>query len=106
MKGDGISSPRVRLAEIVASLSLATDLAGGVPLEHGLRRSLLAVWLGEDLGLSEDELSNVYYVLRRSWFGRKVRTAATRRCCAPSSALRVSLAKIALMCFSTADGET
>jgi HD-GYP domain-containing protein (c-di-GMP phosphodiesterase class II) len=62
MKGGGISGPRVRLAEVVASLSLATDLAGGVPLEHGLRRSLLAVWLGQDLGLSEDELSDVYYV--------------------------------------------
>ena len=54
--------PKVRLAEVVASLSLATDLAGGLPLEHGLRRSLLAVWLGEDLGLSADELSDVYYV--------------------------------------------
>jgi HD-GYP domain-containing protein (c-di-GMP phosphodiesterase class II)/DNA-binding CsgD family transcriptional regulator len=54
--------PRVRLAEVVASLSLATDLAGGSPLEHGLRRCLLAVWLGEDLGLSADELSDVYYV--------------------------------------------
>lgn len=60
---DGASSgPRVRLAEVVASLSLATDLAGGLPLEQGLRRSLLAVWLGEDLGLSDDELSDVYYV--------------------------------------------
>ena len=52
----------MRLAEVVASLSLATDLAGGLPLEHGLRRSLLAVWLGEDLGLSPEELSDVYYV--------------------------------------------
>ena len=56
------SRPRVPLAEVVASLSLATDLAGGLPLEHGLRRSLLAVWLGEDAGLSDDELSDVYYV--------------------------------------------
>ena len=31
-------------------------------LEHGLRRSLLAVWLGEELGLSAEELSDVYYV--------------------------------------------
>lgn len=59
---EGTSSPNVRLAEVVASLSLATDLAGGLPLEHGLRRCLLAVWLGEDLGLSADELSDVYYV--------------------------------------------
>src|SRR6187431_2654895 len=62
MKDLGIPGPRVRLAEVVASLSLATDLAGGLPLEHGLRRSLLAVWLGEDLGLSASELSDVYYV--------------------------------------------
>jgi hypothetical protein len=96
----------VRLAEGVARLSLAPDVAGGVRPERGLRRSLLAVWLGEDLGPSEDELSNVYYVLRRSWFRRKVRTAATRRCWAPSSELSISLANIALMCFSTAEGET
>jgi HD-GYP domain-containing protein (c-di-GMP phosphodiesterase class II) len=53
---------RARLAEIVGSLSLATDLASGWPLEHGLRRSLLAVWLGRELGVGEQELSDTYYV--------------------------------------------
>jgi HD-GYP domain-containing protein (c-di-GMP phosphodiesterase class II) len=53
---------RVRLAEIVGALSLTTDLATGWPLEHGLRRSLLAVWLGEELGLDAAELSDTYYV--------------------------------------------
>ncbi len=53
---------RMRLAEVVASVSLATDLATGQPLEHGLRRALLALWLGADLGLSDEELSDVYYV--------------------------------------------
>jgi HD-GYP domain-containing protein (c-di-GMP phosphodiesterase class II) len=62
MLGTANPAPDVRLADVVASLSLATDLAGGLPLEHGLRRSLLAVWLGEDLGLSASELSDVYYV--------------------------------------------
>jgi HD-GYP domain-containing protein (c-di-GMP phosphodiesterase class II) len=52
----------VRLAEVVASLCLATDLATGQPLEHGLRRALLAVWLGEELGLNEEDLSSAYYV--------------------------------------------
>jgi HD-GYP domain-containing protein (c-di-GMP phosphodiesterase class II) len=55
-------APHARLADVVASLSLATDLAGGLPLEHGLRRGLLAVWLGEEMGLAEDALSDVYYV--------------------------------------------
>ena len=56
------ASDGVRLAELVGSLSLATDLATGQPLEHGLRRSLLAVWLGQDLGLGPGDLSDVFYV--------------------------------------------
>lgn len=62
MKGNARTEPPVRLAEIVGSLSLATDLATGWPIEHGLRRSLLAVWLGEALGLDAAELSDAYYV--------------------------------------------
>ena len=34
----GSPTQRVRLAEVVASLSLATDLATGQPLEHALLR--------------------------------------------------------------------
>ena len=51
-----------RLAEVVGSLSLVTDLATGQPLEHGLRRSLIAVWLGKALGLAPEDLSDVFYV--------------------------------------------
>jgi HD-GYP domain-containing protein (c-di-GMP phosphodiesterase class II) len=54
--------PGVRLAEVVASLTLATDLATGQPLEHGLRRTLLAIWLGEELGIPAADLSTAYYV--------------------------------------------
>lgn len=67
---------RVRLAEVVASLSLATDLAIGQPLEHGLRRALLAVWLGEDLGLSGEALSTVYYVALLGTVGCTIEGAA------------------------------
>ena len=56
------ATPNVRLAEVIAPLSLATDLAGGVPLEHGLRRTLLAVWLGQELQLPGEQLRDVYYV--------------------------------------------
>lgn len=52
----------IRLAEIVATLSLATGLCTGQPIEHGLRRGLLAVWLGEALGLNAEDLSDAYYV--------------------------------------------
>jgi response regulator RpfG family c-di-GMP phosphodiesterase len=52
----------LRLAELVAALSLATDLGTGQPMEHALRVCLLAVELGGELGLSEQERRDVYYV--------------------------------------------
>ena len=57
------SSPsNLRLAELVAALSLATDLGMGQPLEHGLRTCLIALELGRRLGLSASELAELYYV--------------------------------------------
>jgi len=43
--------PPVRLAELMATLSMATDLAMGQPMEQALRSCLIAVRLGEALGL-------------------------------------------------------
>ena len=60
----GAASPggeRVRAAEVMAALSLATDLAIGVPLEHGLHSTLLAMRLGERLGVDADTASQNYY---------------------------------------------
>ena len=57
-----LGGSRVRLAEAIAALSLATDLGMGQPMDHALRRCLVAVRLGESLGLSDRELTEVYYV--------------------------------------------
>src|SRR5260370_12240026 len=51
----------LRLAELMAALSLATDLQHGYPLETGLRRTLLAVGLARELGLEGPNLSDLYY---------------------------------------------
>ena len=48
---------RVRAAEVIAVLSLATDLGIGVPLEHGLQSTLVAMRLGERLGVDPDTAS-------------------------------------------------
>jgi hypothetical protein len=48
-----------RLAELMAAISLATDLGMGQPLEQALRTCLLAVGLGERLGLAGESLSDV-----------------------------------------------
>src|SRR3954454_12693112 len=52
----------VRAAELVAALSIATDLGTGQPLEHALRTAVLAVRLGELAGATTRELSDTYYV--------------------------------------------
>lgn len=69
MAGGRTPSSEVRLGEVVGCLSLVTDLATGLPLEHGLRRAVLAVWLGEDLGLDDDELNTAYYVAQLGTVG-------------------------------------
>src|SRR3954453_7657863 len=51
----------IRAAELVAALSIATDLGTGQPLEHAVRTAALAVRLGELAGASTDELSDTYY---------------------------------------------
>jgi HD-GYP domain-containing protein (c-di-GMP phosphodiesterase class II) len=51
----------VRLAELVAALSLGIDLGFGQPMEHVLRQCLIALRLGERIGLDEQERAVVYY---------------------------------------------
>ena len=52
----------IRLAELMASLSLAIDLGMGLPFEWMLRCCLVAVRLAERLGLSEHEQRDAYYL--------------------------------------------
>jgi HD-GYP domain-containing protein (c-di-GMP phosphodiesterase class II) len=56
MNGDS-----VRLAELVAALSLGIDLGFGQPMEHVLRQCLIALAVAERLELDDDERATVYY---------------------------------------------
>jgi hypothetical protein len=56
------SEDHIRLAELIASLSLATDLGLGQPLEHELGVCLSALELADRLGCSGAERSDVYLV--------------------------------------------
>ena len=51
----------VRLAELVAALSLGVDLGFGQPMEHVLRQCLIALRLAERHGLGEEDRAAVYY---------------------------------------------
>jgi HD-GYP domain-containing protein (c-di-GMP phosphodiesterase class II) len=52
---------RVRAAELIAALSLATDLGIGVPLEHGLQSTLVGMRLCGRLGVDPETASQAYY---------------------------------------------
>jgi HD-GYP domain-containing protein (c-di-GMP phosphodiesterase class II) len=80
---------RLRLAELVAALSLGIDLGFGQPMEHVLRQSLIAMRLAETIGLGEDDRSVVYYTAmlvnvgchsdaheQAKWFGDDIATKA------------------------------
>jgi HD-GYP domain-containing protein (c-di-GMP phosphodiesterase class II) len=57
----GPDHARVRLAELVAALSLGVDLGFGQPMEHILRQCLIALRLAERLGLDEATRADIYY---------------------------------------------
>jgi HD-GYP domain-containing protein (c-di-GMP phosphodiesterase class II) len=59
----------VRLAELVASLSLATDLGLGQPQGHILRTTVIATRLAALAGLPDDEQAAGYYVALLAWVG-------------------------------------
>ena len=60
---------KVRLAELVATLSLGTDLGMAQPMEHALRQSLIALRMAEVLDLDEADRVVVYYVGLLAWVG-------------------------------------
>jgi HD-GYP domain-containing protein (c-di-GMP phosphodiesterase class II) len=59
VSGDDDAS--VRLAELVAALSLGVDLGFGQPMEHVLRQCLIALRLAERIGLDDERRAAVYY---------------------------------------------
>jgi HD-GYP domain-containing protein (c-di-GMP phosphodiesterase class II) len=59
--GGGSGDQRVRLAELVAALSLGVDLGFGQPMEHVLRQCLIALRLAGCAGLGEQDRVSVYY---------------------------------------------
>ena len=52
----------LRLAELVAAISLATDLGMGQPMEKAIRSCLIALGLARRLGCDAPTLSDTYYL--------------------------------------------
>ncbi len=52
----------VRTAEIIAAMSMATDLAMGFPLEHGLRSCVIAARLCDRLDVDPETAAQAYFL--------------------------------------------
>ena len=89
----------VRLAEIVAALSLGIDLGFGQPMEHVLRQCRIALRISELVGLDEQTRSSIYYSAllvnvgchtdaheQAYWFGDDIAMKATKYDAEPFSA--------------------
>ena len=86
-----IDRAHVRLAELVAALSLGIDLGFGQPMEHVLRQCLISLRLAEAIGLDEEQRSVVYYTAlllnvgchsdaheQAKWFGDDIELKSTK----------------------------
>lgn len=83
--------PELRLAELVAALSLGIDLGFGQPMEHVLRQCTIALRMAEQVGLDDEERLIVYYTAllinvgchsdaheQAKWFGDDIAVKATK----------------------------
>ena len=81
----------MRLAELLAALSLGIDLGFGQPMEHVLRQCRIALRIAELVGLDEDTRSSIYYSAllvnvgchtdaheQARWFGDDIALKATK----------------------------
>lgn len=59
----------LRLTELLAAFSLATDLGLGQPMEHVLRSWAIAARLGDRLHVEPDQRGALYYVATLAWVG-------------------------------------
>jgi len=66
----------VRLAELMAALSMATDLGMGQPLESALSSCVVAMRLGEALGLDDAIMRDVFYQALLRYIGCNADTHA------------------------------
>ncbi len=63
------SDTGIRLVDLVAAFSLATDLGLGQPMEHALRSWLIASRLAARMGLDADARHDLFYVVTLAWVG-------------------------------------
>ncbi len=84
----------VRLAELMAALSIATDLGMGQPLETALCSCVVAMRLGEAMAFDDETLRDVYYQALLRYIGCNADTYAMAALFGDELALRRDFAAV------------
>jgi HD-GYP domain-containing protein (c-di-GMP phosphodiesterase class II) len=84
----------VRLAELMAALSLATDLGMGQPMEFALSSCILGVRLAEKCGYSDEALREVYYQALLRYIGCNAETDWLASIVGDEQGLRAEFARV------------
>jgi len=85
------STTDVRLAEVLAVLSIATDLGMGQPIEFALQSCVLALRLAEQLGFDAAALRTTYYQALLRYIGCNAETRLLAAVFGDELALRTDL---------------
>jgi HD-GYP domain-containing protein (c-di-GMP phosphodiesterase class II) len=74
-----VTGDPVKLVELLASLSLATDLGTGQPMGHGIRTAVVAAGIARQLGLHDGDVDAVRLVALLRFLGCTADTTETAR---------------------------
>jgi hypothetical protein len=84
----------IRLAELMACLSVATDLGMGQPMDYAMTTCIAAVRLGEALGFDQPTLRDTYYEALLRYIGCNADTYWLASIVGDELALRTKFAKV------------
>lgn len=84
----------VRLAELMAAMSVATDYGMGQPIDYAQASCLLGMRLAQAAGLGPDDLRNVYYQALLRFIGCNAETYLMASVLGDELALRAEFARV------------
>lgn len=90
---DDAAAP-VRLADVMAAMSIATDLSMGQPVDQAMRTCIVAMRLGDALGFDDTQLHDVYYESLLRYIGCNADTAWLASVVGDEIALRTAFAEV------------
>jgi HD-GYP domain-containing protein (c-di-GMP phosphodiesterase class II) len=88
------SGTTVRLSDVMAALSAATELSMGQPPDHALTTCVVAMRLGDALGFDNAQLHDVYYESLLRYLGCNAETTWAASIVGDEIALRTAVAAI------------